>query len=80
MPPMFQSIFDEPYYTEDGEHADLVAPDDARMSVEPTPEETCDVAFGTEPPGIGWVYCGEMCWKRGRKPKKVEPETKQEVV
>ncbi len=28
---------------------------------------TYEECYGSEPPGRGWVYCGEMMWKRGRR-------------
>lgn len=70
--PLMPDIFTRAIELEDGTMIDLVAAPQAALSL-PQPDAetaTCEEAYGTEPPGVGWIYCGEMLWKRGLPPRK----------
>ena len=62
--PLIDDIFDEPFVTEDGELMDMVRDNSAALSLEDD-QPTYEEAFGTEAPGVGWIYCGELRWVRG---------------
>ncbi len=46
-------------------------PVQGKFSMEEEELPCYEECYGTEPPGVGWVYCGDMLWKRGVRRKKL---------